>query len=87
LQKSELAAIMLKGIILDKNNKKGNNKYAVVEVGGKAYVITEGTPISDDGRVYKINEDYLVIELTRYNDENEKTVVYTEMRLRTEGQE
>ncbi|MBF0320421.1 MAG: pilus assembly protein PilP [Nitrospirae bacterium] len=87
LQKSELAAIMLKGIVIDKNNKKGNKRYAVVEAGGKAYVITEGTPISEDGKVFRINEDYVVIELTRTNDENEKIKVYVEMRLRNEGQE
>ncbi|MBF0488312.1 MAG: pilus assembly protein PilP [Nitrospirae bacterium] len=83
LEIPELNAIVLKGIVVD-----AKKRYAVVEVDGKTFVITEKMYLGrEGGRVVKINSDNLVVEVITYDDLGKEDKSLHPIPLRKEGQE
>ncbi|MBF0458146.1 MAG: pilus assembly protein PilP [Nitrospirae bacterium] len=83
LEEPDLKSIALKGIVMD-----AKNKYAVVEIKGKTYVITEKTYLGNEGgRVVKINNDRLIVEVVKYDELGKEIKSLQSIQLRKEDQE
>ncbi|MBF0517241.1 MAG: pilus assembly protein PilP [Nitrospirae bacterium] len=83
LEFPELKNISLKGIVID-----AKKKYAVVELDGKTFVITERMYIGrEGGRVVKINSDSLSVELPIVDELGKESKILQPIPLRKEGQE